>query len=294
MMLAFVALAKHANVTRAAESLNITQQGLSGQLAKLRDLTGDELLVRADKGMRLTPKALELLPKVEEVLNGIEQLMHDEEFIPSAVEGRVVIAATDYAIALLAPNLIRTLNKQAPNLQIRVRHIEDYKENQSLNSDEADLILSVPEFSSDTSRAEFLFDETYLGFARPGHPIFGPEAVDLDLFCSYEHLLVSPFRGDAFGATDRALEKLGLKRRIAITVPDFSIVETILQKSDLISVLPKRLAENMSGRLQSFTVPVELEPFKLYAYWPAYLQRDPLNLWLRTIVKECAELIQSQ
>lgn len=293
-MLAFVALAKHLNVTRAADSLNITQQGLSGQLAKLRDLTGDELLVRADKGMRLTPKALELLPKVEEVINGIEQLMHDEEFIPAAVEGRIVIAATDYAIALLAPNLIRTLNAQAPNLQIRVRHIEDYKENQGLNSDEVDLILSVPEFSSDTSRAAFLFDENYLGFARPGHPIFHHETVDLDLFCSYDHLLVSPFRGDAFGATDRALEKLGRKRRIAITVPDFSIVETILQKSDLVSVLPKRLAENMSGRLQSFVVPVELEPFKLYAYWPAHLQRDPLNLWLRTIVAECAELIEPQ
>lgn len=294
MLLAFVAMAKHGNVTRAAEQLNITQQGLSGQIAKLRDLTNDQLFVRVNGEMRLTPRAKALLPKIEQAIASVEQLMLEEEFDPAAASGQIVIAATDYAIALLAPPLIRLLKEQAPNLRVRVRHIDDQHEQALLKSDEVDLLVSVPEFSSTGANALFLFEEHYLGFARGDHPIFDTGTIDLARFCGFDHLLVSPFRGDAFGVTDRALAGIGQTRRIGLTVPDFSIVDTILQKTDLISVLPQRLAANMSTRLKSFVVPIELEPFKLFAYWPASLEDDPLNQWLRVVVKHCAERVEAQ
>lgn len=294
MLMAFVAMAKYRNVTRAAEALNITQQGLSGQLAKLRDLTEDPLFMRVNGEMRLTARAKVLLPKIEQAISSVEQLLHDEQFDPASAQGQVVIAATDYAIALLAPPLIRRLSEQAPNLQVRVRHIDELHSQTLLNSDEIDLIISVPEFSSNDTESLYLFDEHYLAFARIGHPIFANSTISLDSFCHFDHLLVTPFRGDAYGATDRALAKIGRTRRIGLTVPDFSIVDTILQKTDLISVLPQRLAANMSNRLRSFPVPVEIEPFRLFAYWPANLQLDPLNQWLRGLVKECAELIDPQ
>lgn len=294
MLLAFVAMAKHGNVTRAAEQLNITQQGLSGQIAKLRDLTNDQLFVRVNGEMRLTPRAKALLPKIEQAIASVEQLMLEEEFDPAAASGQIVIAATDYAIALLAPPLIRLLKEQAPNLRVRVRHIDEQHEQALLKSDEVDLVVSVPEFSSTGANALFLFEEHYLGFARSDHPIFDTGKIELERFCSFDHLLVSPFRGDAFGVTDRALAKIGQSRRIGLTVPDFSIVDTILQKTDLISVLPQRLAANMSTRLKSFAVPIELEPFKLFAYWPASLEDDPLNQWLRVVVKHCAEMVEAQ
>ena len=51
LLVAFTAVMEEQSVTRAAQRLNMTQQGLSGVLQRMRDLFGDPLFVREARGV---------------------------------------------------------------------------------------------------------------------------------------------------------------------------------------------------------------------------------------------------
>ena len=100
LLLAFEALAAERNVTRAAERLGLTQQGMSGQLSRMRELFDDPLFVRARGGVVPTPRAEELEAVVRAALAGLEPLISPGRFDPATFDGDATIAATDYLITL--------------------------------------------------------------------------------------------------------------------------------------------------------------------------------------------------
>lgn len=66
-------------------------------------------------------------------------------------------------------------------------------------------------------------------------------------FCSLEHVLVS-WQGDSFrGVTDEALAALGRSRRVGLSVSSFLVLPEILAISDMIAVVPRRLAKWPTG-----------------------------------------------
>ncbi|MDC1076396.1 LysR family transcriptional regulator [Litorivicinus sp.] len=290
LLLAFDALSRLGSVTEAAEKLNITQQGLSTQLARLREITGDPLFHWSNSGMQLTPTAEKLSPRVTAAIAALEDLNKLEEFDPNIIDNEITIASTDYVITLLAPTLLRMLREESPNVTLRLRHIEHKGLNSSSYND-VDLVLSVPEFLSPKGSGLYLFSETYSGFARSGHPINQAKSISIDDFLRYDHVLVSPFKGDAFGPTDVALQNVGKARRIGLVVPDFSVVSDILSKTDLICILPDRLQESLGNSISRFQTPVPIEGFDIFAYRPKHLENDPLNNWLLEIVRRCVSEI---
>ena len=240
--------------------------------------------------MQLTPTAEKLSPRVTAAIAALEDLNKLEEFDPNIIDNEITIASTDYVITLLAPTLLRMLREESPNVTLRLRHIE-HKGLNSSSYDDVDLVLSVPEFLSPKGSGLHLFSETYSGFARSGHPINQAKSISIEDFLRYDHVLVSPFKGDAFGPTDVALQNVGKARRIGLVVPDFSVVGDILSKTDLICILPDRLQESLGSSISRFQTPVPIEGFDIFAYRPKHLENDPLNNWLLEIVRRCVSEI---
>jgi DNA-binding transcriptional LysR family regulator len=240
--------------------------------------------------MQLTPTAEKLSPRVTAAIVALEDLNKLEEFDPNIIDNEITIASTDYVITLLAPTLLRMLREESPNVTLRLRHIEHKGLNSSSYND-VDLVLSVPEFLSPKGSGLHLFSETYSGFARSGHPINQAKSISIEDFLRYDHVLVSPFKGDAFGPTDVALQNVGKARRIGLVVPDFSVVGDILSKTDLICILPDRLQESLGNSISRFQTPVPIEGFDIFAYRPKHLENDPLNNWLLEIVRRCVSEI---
>jgi DNA-binding transcriptional LysR family regulator len=294
LLQAFEALAIERNVTRAAERIGMTQQGLSGQLARLRTLFDDPLFVRAKGGVAPTPRAEELAPAIRDVLSHLEALVTPESFDPAAFEGVVTIAATDYALALILPALLGRLRVEAPGLRIVIRPADAATLASDMQEARIDIALIVPQFAPPGLHSERLFDERYVGVARIGHPAIVDGAVSLDEFCAYPHLLVSPFRGDALGPTDLALASIGRRRTIGLVVPSFSVVGALLLQTDLIAVLPDRLIGVMRHELSTFETPVPVDGFTLVAVWPPRLHRSALHSWLRDEIGQAAESCRAQ
>lgn len=286
LLLAFDALARERSVTRAAARLGITQQGLSGQLSRMRALFGNPLFVREGSGVAPTPRAEALVPQIRAVLAGMRALVETSAFDPAGFDGVVSVAASDYAVAVVLPPLLLALRAQAPKLRLAVRPLLSATLEQDMRERRIDFALSIPQFTPPGLRAHRLIADHYLGAMRCDHPLAeGP--VSLDSFCAFPHLLVSPDKGDFHGPTDTALAAVGRRRDVAIVVPGFSVATSILEATDLIAVLPARLLTTTARRLRVFELPVPVAGFDLHGFWPERLHTDAMHQWFRGKCFEC-------
>lgn len=278
---AFDALMLERHVTRAAHRLGMSQQGLSGQIARLRDFFGDPLFQRGSDGMVPSPLAETLWPQVRVALDALDRLEASEVFDPARLDRAVTLAASDYAMALLLPQLLAQLRAAAPCLRVAVQTARSDRLAAALQDRQIDLALTVPQFTPPGLSGVALLSDRYVGVVRAGHPL-SQAPVDLTAFCAWPHLLVSPDKGDFRGPVDDALASIGHRREVALVVPGFSVVASILDATDLVAVLPARLLSRVARPLHVFDPPVAVPGFDLCAFWPARLDADPTSQWLRT------------
>ncbi|HCC4907568.1 TPA: LysR family transcriptional regulator [Klebsiella pneumoniae] len=93
------------NVTRAAQRLNLSQPSVSIQLARLREIFADPLLMPGPRGMQPTARADELRQPLRAALAALEQAVAPvSPFDPATAAETWRVAATDYmASAILLP-----------------------------------------------------------------------------------------------------------------------------------------------------------------------------------------------
>jgi DNA-binding transcriptional LysR family regulator len=103
------------------------------------------------------------------------------------------------------------------------------------------------------------------------------------------HLVVS-LTGDAHGFIDAALEKQGLARRVALTVPDFATGLATVAATDLIAAMPRRFVAMHAPRfgLVSREVPLRLRSYAIRAVATRAAMMDLGLAWLFTTLQEAA------
>jgi DNA-binding transcriptional LysR family regulator len=134
-------------------------------------------------------------------------------------------------------------------------------------------------------RSRPLFVERFVCVARKGHPDVG-ERLTLDDYCALDHVLVSPSGGAFSAPADDTLAALGRRRHVRLSVPHFLLVREILKRSDMIAVLPERLARGYGEQFRVFELPFELAPFSVVAIWHERTHRDPALAWLRQAIAD--------
>ena len=158
------AVSAHGSIIAAAETLHVTTSAVSQQLAKLEQETGQQLLERHGRGVRLTDAPAALVSRTQHVLSLLEEAEAELEATDTAVAGQITIAAFSTAARGLAPQAIRGLLKKHPQLGITFHEQEPHQSIPNLVRRDVDLIiindwenapLALPE---DITRAP-LFDD---------------------------------------------------------------------------------------------------------------------------------------
>jgi DNA-binding transcriptional LysR family regulator len=293
LILALDALLEERSVTRAAHRVGITQSAMSHALARLRVVTGDALLVRTASGMVPTARAEELGPPIRRALEGVATALRPPRaFDPKTAEQRIRIGTGDYGEIVLLPRVVQRLAKEAPRTDLRGVFQGDDPAGM-LRSGDVDLLLS-PVFASDSwpgTYARKLFDERFVCVVRRGHPLAGKK-LTLARYVAASHALISP-RGKEGSMTDDALARLGLSRRVAVTVPHFLVAPHIVAQSDLVLTLPARVASMLAAPLglEVLKPPPELrlEGFTMSAVWHERTHADPAQRWMREVFADVAK-----
>ncbi|RKS70815.1 DNA-binding transcriptional LysR family regulator [Actinomadura pelletieri DSM 43383] len=116
-------VATYGSVSAAADVLHVTTSAVSQQLAKLERETGQKLLERNGRGVRLTDAAELLVAHAARILSLVEQAQADLEAHRGSVVGQLTVAAFPTAIRGLMPAALRSLGVEHPDL--RVQAIEE-------------------------------------------------------------------------------------------------------------------------------------------------------------------------
>lgn len=274
-----VLLTEH-NVTRAAERLNLSQPSVSVHLAKLREIFGDPLLLPGPRGMRPTARAEGLREPLRLALEALEQAVAPASpFDPGAATDIWRIAASDYGeSAILLPTLAG-LRRAAPGTRIAVVEMVPSRIARQAEQGDIDLALHTVEGSPPNLRRRTLFNERYVLAGRAGHPSLKRRPT-LEQFCALDQVIVSPDGGGFLGATDEALARHGLERRVVLSVPHFLFLRSVLESTDLVAMLPERLVQG-SAALQVVDAPLEIPGYAMAMLWHERCHRDPAHQWLR-------------
>lgn len=290
-LLAFDALMEERSVTRAAARMGMTQQGVSGMLNRMRKLFADPLFVREARGISPTPRAEALAPRIKAAIAGLESVFEQEEFDPARAEGTIYLATADYAMSTIIAPLFQQFRRLAPHVRLAVLPFHPATIDDQHRAERVDMAVTIRPLAPANWHTRKLFGERYLGAVRADHPLAASE-IDLDAFCNCEHLLVAPYKADFSGVIDVELARLGRSRQIGLSIPSFSVVGAILERTDLMAALPERILRHMNRRLHIFRMPLELSHLDIVTAWPERVDGDPLLAWFRQLCYDSAQVRQ--
>jgi DNA-binding transcriptional LysR family regulator len=280
LLVALQALLEEANVTRAAERLGLSQPAASSTLARLRERFGDELLVRDGRNLVLTPFAEDLLPELRETLRLIELTFRSgEAFEPRTSTHRFTVAMSDYAIAVIHEPLYARIAELAPHVTIAV---ESFGPRAGAERGLLDVdVLVGPSSYGVRGISRPLWKDRLVAIMDADNPARQNRPVSLETLASFPHA-ATLFGDGASTAVDRAFEERGIERTIRMHVSGWLPLAFAVQGTDLVAVMPERLArvhEAPSGRLT--VVPLSADISLVERYWYAPHRRSSVaHQWL--------------
>lgn len=272
------------SVARAARRLRLSPSAMSRALARLREATGDPLLVRAGRGLVPTPRAAELRGDVGRVLREAEALLRPMEILDLArLERTFTLRNREGFVDTFGPALLARVARDAPKVRLRFVSKPD-KESTPLRDGSVDLETGV---IGDTTGPEVmtqaLFRDRFVGVVRKGHPLLdGP--MTAERYAAGTHVVVSRRQRDS-GPADEALGRLGLARTIAVTVASFSEALTLARGSDLIAQVSERSTARLREGMATFDLPFDLPAYTISMLWHPRMDADPAHRWLRTCLR---------
>ncbi|MGH6771480.1 MAG: LysR family transcriptional regulator [Xanthobacteraceae bacterium] len=277
------------SVARAARRLRLSPSAMSRALARLRETTGDPLLVRAGRGLVPTPRARELRERVSQLVQDGEAVLRPAETLNlEQVDRTFTLRTSEGFVENFGPNLIARVGKDAPGLRLRFVQKPD-RDSTPLRDGTVDLETGVVgTMTGPEVRAQALFRDRFIGVVRKRHPLSKGE-ITPSRYAAGRHILVSRRSLDT-GPIDDALEPLGLTREIATIVGGFSTALGLARASDLIASVPERHTGNLRAGMHSFPLPVAMPDITVSLLWHPRMDADPAHRWLRGCIREvCAE-----
>lgn len=272
------------SVTGASEQIGLSQPAVSIRLGHLREHFGDPLFVRTSEGMMATPFLEKLLPDIEQAIS----LLNPEggsykPFDAATSTRRFRLGLSHVAQLVMFPEMVSTLKHGAPGIQLDSVDL-DTMTGTLLESGKLDLAIGYTIDLHQGFYQQRLFAENYSCIARADHPRISRELTRKQ-FLQEQHLaLVAPTTGHS--RLDKALEERGVRRKIAVRVSSFLGLERIITSTDLLAIVPSRLARTLAqdGRIRALDLPFPSLSYEVRQYWHERYHHDAGNSWMRKLV----------
>jgi len=286
------------NVSRVALKLNQPQPSISASLRKLRELTGDPLLVRGARGMVPTQHGESLLKPAKRILDETESLfVRKAPFVPEEAARTFHIAAPDYLDMRFLPNVVAAVRRGSPNSKVVIHGLgpgTDYL--RMLSDGEMDLVIANWDEPPAHLHISKLFEDPIICTMRADSPYArrtAPDAMTLEDYLSLPHVAPTQMLAGYHGVIDAFLEREGLQRRVAVESPYFGVIPYMLTQSDLVLTTGRQFirAFEKTLPLKSFTVPLKFPPMRFYQLWHQRVHQSTEHKWLRDLVSGAARAL---
>ncbi|WP_348699447.1 LysR substrate-binding domain-containing protein [Duganella fentianensis] len=286
------------NVSRVALKLNQPQPSISASLRKLRELTGDPLLVRGARGMVPTQHGESLLAPAKRILDETENLfLKKQPFQPQNEARTFHIAAPDYLDSQFLPNLVALLRRGSPNSRVKIHSLGPGVDYVRLLSDgDMDLVIANWDEPPAHLHMSKLFEDPIICVMRADCPYAlrtASDAMTLNDYLALPHVAPTQMLPGYQGVIDTFLETQGLQRNVAVESAYFGLIPYMLTQTDLVLTTGRQFVRfyERSMPLKSFTVPVKFPAMRFYQLWHERVHQAPEHKWLREQVAAAAKAL---
>ncbi|WP_397473874.1 LysR family transcriptional regulator [Pusillimonas sp.] len=280
----FDAIYRTRNVSRAAESLDVSQPAASQGLARLRAVLEDPLFVRHAAGVRPTPRADRLAVAVRQSLGGLERALTEAASFDPMQSRRVFhIHMSDIGEGRFLPDLLVALRERAPGVRVDTRPVAAAEITEALDNARLDFAFGFLPQVRETRRSK-LFEDRYIVLLRSGNPFLqGRSEVAVEELRELEFVAVRTHR-----ETLRILHLLGLEDRLRLTTEHFTVLPSIVRATDLGVVMPRNIARAFAqeGPYAIIEPAFPLRDFTVSLHWSKRFESDPAIQWFRDLVVE--------
>jgi len=284
------------SVSRAAIRLGMYQPAVSSALKRLRELSGDPLLVRTGSGMVPTDAALRMIEPTASILRSAEVLFSDARgFDPQTATNTFRIAASDYLDPLFLPMFVTQVKKQAPLCRIEIHPLSpDSNYHAHLSLGHIDLVIGNWLKPPEDLHMARLFGDEIVSLVSADHPAMR-RGWDADIWLAAEHIAPTPLHPGARGIIDQMLDAQGLQRNITVRCAHFGLIPDMVASSLLVLTTGRQYCERFTGRLpvKILPCPLELPRLMYYQLWHERTHASSSARWLRDRIKSVAASLRT-
>ncbi len=289
------------SVSRAAMRLNSSQPAVSAQLRRLRELTGDALLVRSGPGMQPTAAALQLLEPAAQVLQGADRLfnrrLRSAAFDAAAAQSTFRVAASDYLDPLFLPSLVTHIKRCAPGVQLELMPLtREYDYRRHLAHGDVDLVIGNWLRPPEELHLGRLLSDEVVCLVASAHPGASGRSWTVQKYLDCEHVAPMPMHPGALGVIDEHLAAQGAERRIVVRASHFGLIPLMVADSLLVLTTGRLFCSRYVDALPVRIVrcPFAFPALTYYQLWHDLTHQAPAMRWFREQVREVARQLPTR
>jgi DNA-binding transcriptional LysR family regulator len=286
-LICFVALIKHQNVSKAANTLGLSQPTVSLALKKLREVFKDPLLVRSNGRMTPTSRALALELEIQEILHKVDALNKSESsFDPKTSEAQFSIMCPEFVEYFLAPRIAARLELDAPNIQVQFKTSNPSEAFDMLDKGILDFRLGWWPKPNLMLRTKILFRDELVCLSKKNTHL-APK-LSLSEFLNTRHVrLEAPRNGVSTMVIDQAVFKIGEKINIALEVQTvFNLAKTV-SETGFLACTGRKIAQEIKNKfpIEIRPIPLNIPEVRIALYWHERTHRQTSHIWLKNIIE---------
>lgn len=283
------------SVSKAALRLGQQQPAVSMALRRLRELTGDPILVRSGTGMVPTDAALQMLAPVTQILQSAEQLfLPARPFDPAQARETFRIAASDTLDPLFLPMVMARIKAQAPHCQVEVHALSaQARYAHDLGQGLIDVVIGNWAEPSEELHQAQLFEDEVVCLVSERHPAVR-RGWSQDDWLACEHIAPTPAYPGWRGVIDEHLDRVGLTRHVAARCAHFGLMPRMVASSLLVLTTGRQYCQRFlqgPSALPGLVVlpcPVAFARMRYYQLWHERSHASVAGQWLRQQIKTSA------
>ncbi|WP_295374140.1 LysR family transcriptional regulator [Pseudacidovorax intermedius] len=279
------------SVSRAALRLGMYQPAVSAALKRLRELSGDPLLVRSGSGMVPTEAGLRMIEPAASILRAAEMLFSDVRgFDPQTAATTFRIAANDYLDPLFLPLVVTQIKRLAPLTRIEIHPLSsDSDYHAHLAEGTLDLVIGNWLKPPEDLHMSRLFGDEVVSMVSQEHPAVR-RGWDFETWLEAEHIAPTPTHPGARGIIDQLLDAIGRQRNITARCAHFSLIPQMVASSLLVLTTGRQFCERFAQQLpvRILDCPATLPRLLYYQLWHERTHSSSAAQWLREQVKNAA------
>ncbi|WP_325890911.1 transcriptional regulator LeuO [Grimontia sp. NTOU-MAR1] len=275
----FDAVMQEQNITRAAQSLGMSQPAVSNAVSRLKVMFNDELFVRNGRGIKPTQRARQLFGPIRQAIQLIKNELPTSVFIPETSNRTFRLAICSPSDMRFVPQILNTISSVAPSVKVQVETEFDRDIARKLRYQEVDFVIDYLHFNESGFSSTEMFNDELVVVASKNHPRL-TESITAKELASEAHAVLKR-NGEMQGYAE-ALYRDG-RYREAYQGVSLSNILYVVSQSQLVAVAPRWMIEAGHNRdnLKMLPLPLDTNRISGYLSWHASAEKDKGHLWMR-------------